>query len=158
MIQLTQLQETLAEMRGAVNQALTAQKLTIAEVVLSATESHMVKKLGDKKGILVAVKMPDADARMESADNYSEMNHILLFVLKKADLSGLTNQGEADMYNQLQSVTAKIKEWFVARGGDGNLCGADTEMQQKIRTEWEYNVFGGFYGLSISFDLRDFNF
>lgn len=158
MIQLNALQETLAEMRAAVNNMLKVQKLSIAEVLLSATEPHMIKKLADKKGILVAVKMPDADARIESEDNYSEMNHILMYVLKKADISGLTNQGEADMYNQLQTVTSAIKQWFVARGGDGNLCGTNTTMQQKIRTEWEYNVFGGFYGLSISFDLRDFNY
>lgn len=158
MIKLSLLQEQLAEMRAAVNLALKTQKITISEVFLSATESHILKKLADKKGIIVAVKMPDADARIESEDNYSELNHILLYVIEKADISGLTNQGETDMYNKLQTVTAKIKEWFVTRGGDGNLCGSDTKMQQKIRTEWEYNVFGGFYGLSIGFDLLDFNF
>lgn len=123
----------------------------IAKYIITVNEAHAIKKLKDAAGVVLVARMYDADTKTDgTTDNYSELNHQLLYVIKKTTASELTETAELDEYAKYQHITSLIKEYILER----KVC--DTRMDKPFHTEWEYNVFGGYNGLSISFDLKDF--
>lgn len=130
----------------------------IDHVEIAATESHLLKKLNGLNGIVLGVKMPDTDGKIDSVDNYSEDNNMLVFVLEKIADGILTKEMELQHYAKLQMVMKLVKEYFLESGM--NALMPDDEqptLSKPFRTEWEFNQFGGFNGLSVSFDLEDFS-
>lgn len=179
MIDITRFNEMLLELQAEVNSNIDASTLTykngywvydpinasndgtndgkgIDHIILSPTESHIVKKLSDKKGICLAVKLADADSNIESTDNYSEQNHQLFFIIEKCNPGDFTDQTEREHYQKLQIVMRLVKEYLKQIGLNGMDCGGDETLSKPFHTEWEYQTYGGFNGLSISFDLQDF--
>lgn len=127
----------------------------IKSVKLSPTESALIKKLSDTSGLVLAVKFPDADSNISSIDEYNEANHCLLFLLEKVDPGKFSKQKELEHYDNIQKVMQKVKEFILESGLNGSLDEGET-LSKPFRTEWEYQIYGGFNGLSISFDLKDF--
>lgn len=128
----------------------------IDEIVVSPTEQHLVHKLKDTRGIVLAANMAGADTEFKSDDNYSEMNHCLFFLLEKIDPGSHDNALERKHYAKMQSIMTLIKEWLFKRGLYGNICGGDETISKPFNTEWEYQYIGH-NGLSITFDLKDFS-
>lgn len=126
-------------------------------MVISPTESHFVKKVKDLNGIILGVILAPSDTEFQDVDNYAENNNELLFVLEKTDPGRFTDQNELYHYAKLQLVMKYVKEQIIARGMNGNMCGGDETMAKPFHTEWEYNQFGGFNGLSVAFDLKDWS-
>jgi hypothetical protein len=127
----------------------------IDEIMVSPTEKHLVHKLKDTQGIVLAVKMPNSDTDIASVDNYSENNHCLFFLIEKIDPGEHDNSLEREHYAKIQSIMKFVKEWLLDRGLNGNVCGGDETISKPFHTEWEYQ-YEGHNGLSISFDLKDF--
>jgi len=128
----------------------------INHILLSPTESHIIKKLSDRKGICLAVKMADSDSNIGSVDNYSEQNHQLFFILEKCGPGDFTDQTEREHYAKMQYITRLVKEYLLNHGLNGIDCGGDETLSKPFHTEWEYQIYGGFNGLSISCDIEDF--
>lgn len=179
MIDITRFNEMLIELKADVNSKFDSSKLAykngywvydplraggngttegraIDQIILSPTESHIIKKLSDKKGICIAVKMADADSNIETIDNYSELNHQLFFVLEKCNPGDFTDQTEREHYQKMQLITRLVKEYLKSIGLNGIDCGGEETLSKPFHTEWEYQTYGGFNGMSISFDLQDF--
>lgn len=131
----------------------------IDHIVIAASESNLVKKIKDLSGVILALKMPDADTEMESVDNYCELNHQLLFLLEKVNDGQLTAESETFHYAKIQYIIKLVKEYMLSCGLNGwSLSESNDETLAKpFHSEWEYNQFGGFNGMSISFDLKDFS-
>lgn len=129
----------------------------IDTVILSATEAHLVKKISDKLGILLAFKMPDADSYIRTADDYAENNHCLLYLLEKINPSNIDEENETFHYAKIQHIMKLIKEWILEHGLNGSEDDGEETLHKTFRTEWEYQVFAGFNGMSIGFDLTDFS-
>lgn len=129
----------------------------IDHIFLSATEAHLTKKISDKSGIVLAVKMPDADSEIRTADDYSENNHCLFFLIEKVNPGSMDDSIERGHYAKIQRIMTLIKDWILAHGLNGSLDDGGETLSKSIRTEWEYQVYGGFNGMSIGFDLRDFS-
>ena len=131
----------------------------IDHIVIAATESNLVKKIKDLDGVILALKMPDTDTEMESVDNYWEMNHQLLFLLEKINDGQLKPDSETFHYAKIQYIMKLVKEYMLSCGLNGwSLSESNDETLAKpFHAEWEYNQFGGFNGMSISFDLKDFS-
>lgn len=160
MINLVRFQEFIAEMKAVVNTRLVEElpglKKKIDHVHISPTESHLIKKIANKSGVILAVKLAEADSEIESIDSYSEMNHELWFVLEKVDPGIMTDAKELTHYAELQQIMRVVKEYVMEQGLTGNVFGGDETLAKPFHTEWEYQAFGGFNGLSTSFDLQDF--
>jgi len=124
--------------------------------LISPTEQHLVKKIADKKGIILAVKMPDADAQVEDADNYSEMNHQLFFLLEKIDPGSHKDTTETMHYAKMQAIMKLVKEYALEHGLSSVVRDGNELLAKPFKTEWEYQVYGGFNGISVSFDFQDF--
>lgn len=160
MINIIRFKEFLAELKAEVNSALIANDADFAgqigDVILSPTESHLIKKIKDKSGIVLAVKMADSDTEIDSVDNFSEHDHELLFILEKIDPASQSDDVEAETYAKLQTIMAEVKANIMDKGLNGTICGDEEKLSKPFKTEWEYQVFGGFNGLSVSFDLQNF--
>jgi len=50
-----------------------------------------------------------------------------------------------------------VKEWILNHGLNSSEDDGGETLAKTIRTEWEYQIYGGFNGMSISFDLKDFS-
>jgi hypothetical protein len=124
----------------------------IGVAITTVSEAHAIKKLKDTAGVVLIAKLADADTKTDgTTDNYSELNHQLLYVIRKTSASELTEAKETEEYAILQRITQLVKQYIM----DRKVC--DTRMDKPFHTEWEYNVFGGYNGLSISFDLKDYS-
>lgn len=156
MIPVKRLREMLLELRSEVNSSSEVEKL-IEHIIVSPTEKHLTNKLKDKSDLILAVKMPDSDTDAINADNYGEVNHNLFYLVEKVDPGKMTDNDELNHFSAIQKTMTLVKEWLFKRGLNGNVCGGDETVSKPFRTEWEYQTFGGFNGLSISFDLKDFS-
>ena len=149
MIDILRYREILAELRERVN---ARSEMKIEGVVIAVSDKHLVKKLKDKAGLMLCANYPDAESK-GMADNYQEKNGLLLFLLEKV-ASGSEDDGDELLhYGKIQQVMQVMKEElrtmnFVC----GEISGADD-----MNTEWEYDVFGGFNGLSIGLKLADYD-
>ena len=128
----------------------------IDTIIISPTETHLIKKIKESTGIVLAVQLAQSDTEAESVDNYSENDNELFFILEKTDPSAFTDQNEQYHYAKLQLVMKLVKEYILSRGLNGNACGGDETISKPFHTEWEYSAFGGFNGLSVSFNLKNF--
>jgi hypothetical protein len=154
MIPIIRFHEMLLDLQADVNSLEDAPP--IEQVIVSPTEAHLVHKLKDSSGIVLAVKMADSDTDIKSPDNYSENNHCLFYLLEKVDPGEHDNRRERDHYAKMQHIAKLVKEWLLEQGLNGNLCAGDETLSKPFRTEWEYQ-YEGHNGLSISFDLKDFS-
>lgn len=149
MIDILRYREILAELKETVN----ARSETAIEcVVIAVSDKHLMKKLKDKSGLVLCANYPDAEMKGEE-ENYKEDNRLLLFLLEKVASGSETDEEELLHYARIQQVMKLLKEElrrmdFVC----GEISGAD-----EIGTEWEYDVFGGFSGLSIGLKLTDYD-
>ena len=123
----------------------------IEKAITTVNEAHAIKKLKDSAGVILVAKLYDADTKTDgTTDNYAELNHQLLYVIKKTTASQMTEAEENEEFARYQKITSLVKTYIL----DRKVC--DTRMEKPFHTEWEYNVFGGYNGLSISFDLKDY--
>ena len=150
----------LSQIISSVNATIDAQNIEtpsfvvphISKAIITVNEAHAIKKLKDAAGVVLIARMYDADTKTDgTTDNYAELNHQLLYVVKKTTASEFTDAAELDEYAIYQRIATLIKEYILNR----KVC--NSLLDKPFHTEWEYNVFGGYNGLSISFDLKDFD-
>lgn len=149
MIDIVRYRELLAELHVRVNTRCEDQ---IAGIVIAVRETHMVKKLKDKTGLILCANYPDAESK-GAEDNWEEKNSVLLFLLEKVADGSESAEDELQHFARIQRVMNILKEEL--RNMDF-VCG-EISADDEIRTEWEYDVFGGYNGLSIGLKLTDYD-
>ena len=143
MINILRYREILVELRARINQR---SEMKIDGVILAVSDKHLTKKLRDQAGFFLCANFPDAESK-GNADNYKEDNRLLLFLLEKVPA------GDETHYARMQDVMCILKDEI--RDMDF-VCG-EISGGEDINTEWEYDVFGGFNGLSIGLKLTDYD-
>lgn len=119
--------------------------------VLVANEKHLVKRLGDKSGVWIAVTIPSTDPSSVNEDNVAENNIVWMFILEKVDPGSLSEQEELEHYQKIQMATAAVKNWLRNQKLDGNEFLEYLNLNS-IHTDPEYQ-FGGWNGWSINFNF-----
>ena len=150
----TLFQEVAAEVNAELDDNMASFK--VKKIIVSPTESHLVKKLKDQAGVVLAFRMPSADSAIIDADNYAELNKLLFYIIEKIDPGTHSDEQELDHYNMLQKLTSAFKLKLMDRLMGNDFCSTDNELAKGFHTEFEYQEFGGFNGLSVSFDVKDF--
>jgi hypothetical protein len=167
MIPVNELNEMLIELKAAVNIRLFDTDVDfiapsvnpeIKSIVLSPNEAHLIKTLKDKPGVILAVQLAPSDTDVKNEDNYSEHDNELFYILEKVDPGRMSDKEERNHYAKLQLVMQFVKDYLFERGVNGNVCGGNEKVSKPFHTEWEYQVYGGFNGLSVSFKLENFQF
>lgn len=158
MIAIKELRNTFSELAAEVNSELDddMKAFRVKQVIVSPTESHLVKKLKDKAGVALALRMPSADSHIMDGDNYGEINKMLFFVIEKVDPGTHSDEQELDHYNAMQRLTSMFKLKLMDRLMGNDFCRTDNELAKAFHTEFEYQEFGGWNGLSVSFDIKDY--
>ena len=121
---------------------------------LAVTESQLVSLLKDTAGIVIAGNIPGADFTFREYP-MSE-GECLLMVLEKmpADIQGL--DVEFNRLAILQHLMVEIVMLLADTDGFGRFCdNGELDFSRPLTVEWEYNTYGGFNGLSVTFRLKD---
>lgn len=121
---------------------------------LAVTESQLVNLLKDKAGIVVAGNIPGAEISKSSW--FQSEGECLIMVLKKMpeDLQG--TEAEFENYAKLQQLMIEIVKLLINYDGFDSFCDkGEVDYSRPLMVEWEYNTYGGFNGLSVTFKLKD---
>ena len=144
MIRITDFNTLLTQMVAAIQPA----NPEVSGFVLVANEKHLVRKLGDKPGIWLAVTIPSADPETVNEDNVAESNIFWMFILGKVDPGSMNDADEIEHYQKIQDVVTAVKNWLRDEKLNGNEFLEYLNLQS-IHTDPEYQ-FGGWNGWSIN--------
>jgi hypothetical protein len=148
MIQIKEFAQMLQDIRGKINQEFTGK---ITGTALSVQPESMIKKLRDKNGIYLCGGYPSCETDVNDSDNYTGKDFCLLFLLEKKSSGDLTSEEELNFYADMQKVGEKIQEILLS---DNQSCDYGFSTPKKIRFEWEYNLIGGWNGISLGFEIE----
>ena len=147
MIPISRFREWCIELMNEVN----AGKIRIEHLIMGVEEGHIVKKLKDKRGVCLCVNYPDATGSGEN-DNETDVQPVYFFIVEKVSAGSLTDDAEMLHYGKLQDITRLLRS-TVRNDASGNCLGVEIDLNDKI--EWEYQIFGGFNGLSLGIKITD---
>lgn len=149
MINIQRYREMLVELKERVNKV---SRTKIDGTVIAVSEKHLVKKLKDSMGLILCANYPDAVSQ-GNEDNYREQNSLLLFLIEKVPSGQETDEEELLHYARIQQVMQLLKTKL--REMDF-FCG-EVDGAESMTVEWEYDVFGGWNGMSIGLNLVDYD-
>lgn len=154
MIPIKQYREMIEEIAVNINNAADdTDKKKIDGVILAVQEDQLIKKLKDKKGTFLAGNVPGAKI---TNDGYIESKGKgLLFLIRKIAAGSESDEKEMNTFQDLQDIAREVIKWIMEPGS--YMCDNYIEKAEQIQVEWEYNIYGGWNGLSISFNLKDTN-
>lgn len=138
-------------------QAMPSKVPQLKKVVVVATESDLqqkIKDMADEDFPVLVVVIPSADSIAPSADNVTEANTCLLYVLQKSDPAGYTDGAEITVWNTTQEVLKDVKNALAADKANHALSPHwihDLDLNH-MHTDPELNLFGCI-GWSLSFTL-----
>jgi hypothetical protein len=138
-----------------VNSAKTAAKIDDDITIrLAVTETQLVNLLKDKAGIVVAGNIPGAEISKSSW--FQSEGECLLMVLEKMPEDYQGTESEFESYSKLQQLMIEIVRLLTNYDGFDNFCDkGEVDYSRPLVVEWEYNTYGGFNGLSVTFKLKD---
>lgn len=153
MIPINDYRQFIAELVNYAKQAADFdEEITIR---LAVTESQLVNLLKDLDGVVVAGNIPGADISNQSSWFQSE-GECLLMVLEKMPEDYQGTEREYTRYGQLQHLMESIVRLLTNYDGFDQICDKGTvDYTRPLTIEWEYNTYGGFNGLSVTFRLKD---
>lgn len=138
-----------------VNSAKTAAKIDDDIAIrLAVTETQLVNLVKDKAGIVVAGNIPGAE--ISKSGWFQSEGECLIMVLEKMPEDRQGTEAEFESYAKLQQLMIEIVRLLVNYNGFGSLCDkGEVDYSRPLVVEWEYNTYGGFNGLSVTFKLKD---
>lgn len=151
MLSILRYREWLLELKERINQE--AEGARIEGTCLAVHEGHLIRKLRDRRGIVLCAKYPDATVK-GTQDAFSTEGQVLLFLLEKVPGGQHSDEDELLHYAALQGLMLRLK---CAIQDDGLMCDDSVRLTSELNIEWEYDIFGGWNGLSIGFKLEDFD-
>lgn len=147
MIPISRFREWCIELMNEVN----VREVLIKHLVMGVDEGHIVKKIKDKQGVCLCVNYPDA-VGSGTDDNAIDVQSLYFFVVEKANPGSQTDDGEMLHYGKLQDIIRLLRT-TLRIFAQGNCIGVEIDLNDKI--EWEYQIFGGFNGLSMGVKITD---
>lgn len=149
MIDIQRYREMLVELKGHIN---AESETPIDGVAVVVSEKHLVKKLKDSTGLMLCANYPDAVSQGGSS-NYHEENNLVLFLLEKVSSGQETDEEELLHYARIQRVMQLLK----AKLRNMDFACEEINGAEEMTTEWEYDVFGGWNGMSVGLKLTDYD-
>ena len=152
MIPINDYRQFIAELINYAKQQARIDETTT--IRLAVTETQLVNLLKDQSGIVIAGNIPGADISKQSF--FQSEGECLLMVLEKMPEDRQGTEWEFTRYEVLQQLMKEIIKLLTNYDGFDRFCDkADLDYSRPLTVEWEYNTYGGFNGLSITFRLKD---
>lgn len=121
---------------------------------LAVTESQLINLLKDLSGIVVAGNIPGADISNKSY--FQSEGECLLMVLEKMPKDEQGLEKEYTRFARLQQLMIEIVKLLTNQDGFNRFCDkGEIDYSRPLNIEWEYNTYGGFNGMSVTFRLKD---
>jgi hypothetical protein len=129
----------------------------IQSLLFAANERHLIKKIDDCDGVILASSLPSSNSGNNDYDNIKEKNRCVLFILEKINPGDQNETEELEHYSKMQSITKKVKDKLLERrDSEDSIFPLLAEVDESsFRTESEYQIYGGHNGYSIGFDIID---
>ena len=152
MIAINDYRQFIAELTAAAQQRA---GVTVDKIRLAVTESQLVSLLKDQAGIVVAGNIPG----FEISNNgfFLSTGESILYVLEKTPDDRQGTDWEYGEYARMQQLMGAIVRLLTGEDFQEFCDKGEVDFSRPIVVEWEYNTFGGFNGLSVSFRLKDRN-
>ena len=125
------------------------------KIRLAVTESQLVNLLKDQQGIVIAGNVPGAE--ITNNGFWMSDGECLLMVLEKMPADYQGTEREFDRYACLQRLMTAIVRLLTGEDFQELCDKGELRTERPVSIEWEYNAYGGFNGLSVTFTLRDRN-
>ena len=150
MIPLLKYNNHLHDIKDRVNVSLQEiYKSDINALYLSPTDKSLMHSISDNPNIIMGASYPDTICTGND-DGFSNHNKSFIFILQK-----LRNDLPSDDLDiamaKLQNVAMKVRDELLVE------LPLHYQLGDKISIEWEFGVLGGFSGLSIGFDLINYD-
>ena len=153
MIPINDYRQFVAELINYACQAAGIEESTT--IRLAVTDTQLINLLKDLRGIVIGGNIPGAEVSNGSGWFQSD-GECILYVLEKMPEDYQGTEREFERYALLQRLMIEIVRLLINADGFDRFCDkGQMEYSRPITVEWEYNTFGGFNGLSVSFRLKD---
>lgn len=151
MIPIKDYQQFVAELVAKASELC---EVRVDKIRLAVSESQLVTLLKDQAGIVVAGNIPGMELSYPASFWLSE-GECLLAVLERMpdDYQGTSH--ETDEYARLQRLMNQIVRLLIGEDFQEFCDKGEVDFTRPLNVEWEYNQYGGFNGLSVSFRLKD---
>lgn len=144
MISITQLTSVLTALKTACD---------FDHSMLVATENHIIKRLADKEGTVLAMTYPSVDDVSKGIDNVADVDTIFLWAIEKINPSDVDETSEPIHFEKMRLIISDIKDYLRDKKLEGcNILQYINENSFHI--DPEYQIFGGWNGYSLSFTLK----
>ncbi len=153
MIPIRDYQQFVAEL---VAKASELSDVEVEKVRLAVTESQLVTLLKDQPGIVVCGNIPGMDLSYPASFWQSE-GECLLMVLERMPDDYQGTWREYEEYARLQRLMNAIVRLLIGEDFQEFCDKGEVDFSRPLTVEWEYNQYGGFNGLSVTFRLKDKN-
>lgn len=142
--------ELLAEWAGLINGKQDTP--VIESIHLGVLESHLIRKIRDKKGVLLCANYPDFK-RVVAEDSHSNGYRCVLYLIEKVPSGSMTDEQELMHYAKIEQL---MKQLVMIVQGCSWVCNETRLETSQLKVEWEYDIFGGFNGQSLSFKMEEY--
>ena len=151
MIPIKDYQQFIAELTAKASEL---SGVDVDRIRLAVTESQLITLLKDQQGVVVCGNIPGMDLSYPASFWLSE-GECLLMVLERMpdDLQG--THREFDEYARLQQLMQQIVRLLIGEDFQQFCDRGEVDFSRPLTVEWEYNQYGGFNGLSVTFRLKD---
>ena len=89
----------------------------------------------------------------ERYDEYIRKCDIVLFLLEKVPSGQQSDEDELAHYASLQQLMLALRDILM---DSPFVCDNEMQVTSDLTIEWEYDIFGGWNGLSIGLKLQDY--
>lgn len=151
MIPIKDYQQFVAELVAKASELC---EVRVDKIRLAVSESQLVTLLKDQAGIVVAGNIPGMELSYPASFWLSE-GDCLLMVLERMPDDYQGTQRETDEYARLQRLMNQIVRLLIGEDFQEFCDKGEVDFTRPLNVEWEYNQYGGFNGLSVSFRLKD---
>lgn len=153
MIAINDYRQFIAELIAAA--AAKCEEETVPKIRLAVTETQLINMLKDMSGIVVAGNIPGSDIHNKGY-TWSD-GECLLMVLEKWSADKQGSDWEYQEFARIQRLMAAIVRLLTGEDFQEFCDKGELDFSRGLTIEWEYNAYGGFNGMSVSFRLKDKN-
>ena len=121
---------------------------------LAVTESQLVTLLKDQAGVIVCGNIPGMDLSYPASYWHSD-GECLIEVLERMPDDYQGTDREYEEYARLQRLMMQIVRLLIGEDFQEFCDKGEVDYSRPLTVEWEYNQYGGFNGLSLTFRLKD---
>ncbi len=152
MIAINDYRQFIAELTAAAEER---SGVDVGKIRLAVTESQLINLLKDQAGIVVAGNIPGAE--IGNNGFFLSSGECILYVIEKTPEDRQGTDWEYDEYARMQQLMAAIVRLLTGEDFQEFCDKGEVDFSRPIVVEWEYNIWGGFNGQSVTFRLKDRN-